>query len=194
MRYGVYRYRTFSEIIPTLDDFVKMYKGEHEEYPRANKYPQTLPASGDIYGADATTVYYLLLSRFSESPIASLSEEMFINKLFATIFEHGGVWKKKLEMQNKLLNLSDDEIIKGGKAFYNHANNPSTAPVNDSTQALPKIDDQNVTSYIKSKMEGYSILTELLDSNVTREFIDKFKPLFNTLVMPDYELHYIEEV
>ena len=186
MRYGTYRYRKFNEIFTELGVFLDLWT--------ESSYPKILPSANNEYGADITTIYYMLLARYANSPIASCDETQFVNRLFLTIFQYGPTWAKRLELQGKLRNLSDDELLKGGKAFYNHANNPSTAPVNDSTEALPKIDDQNVTSYLKSKMEGYSILASLLETDVTKEFLDKFEVLFNPLVMPDYELHYIEEV
>lgn len=185
MRYGVYRYRTFSEIFTELGVFLDIWT--------ESSYPKIIPEADNEYGADMTTIYYMLLARFANSPIASCDETQFVNRLFLTIFQYAPTWAKRLELQGKLRSLSEDELLKGGKAFYNHALNPSTAPVNDSTEALPKIDDQNVTSYIKSKMEGYSILASLLETDVTKEFLDRFEVLFNPLVMPDFEVCYCEE-
>ena len=185
MRYGVYRYRTFSEIFTEVGVFLDIWT--------ESSYPKIIPEADNEYGADMTTIYYMLLARYANSPIASCDETQFVNRLFLTIFQYAPTWSKRLELQGKLRSLSDDELLKGGKAFYNHANNPSTAPVNDSTEALPKIDDQNVTSYLKSKMEGYSILASLLETDVTKEFLDRFEVLFNPLVMPDYEVCYCEE-
>lgn len=185
MRYGIYRYRTFSEIFTELGVFLDLWT--------ESKYPKILPEADSEYGADMTTIYYMLLARYANSPIASCDETQFVNRLFLTVFQYGPTWAKRLELQGKLRSLSEPELLKGGQAFYNHANNPSTAPVNDSTEALPKIDSQNVTSYVKSKMEGYSILASLLETDVTKEFLDKFEVLFNPLVMPDFEICYCEE-
>lgn len=185
MRYGIYRYRTFSEIFTELGVFLDIWT--------ESSYPKIIPESDNEYGADITTIYYMLLARYANSPIASCDETQFVNRLFLTIFQYAPTWAKRLELQAKLRGLSEDELLKGGKAFYNHANNPSTSPVNDSTEALRKIDDQNVTSYIKSKMEGYSILASLLETDVTKEFLDRFEILFNPLVMPDSEVLYCGE-
>lgn len=185
MRYGTYNYRTYSEIFNTVGDFLEVWE--------ANPMPKVLPAAGSEYGADMTTLYYMLYARYANSPISSCDEQQFVMKLFLTVFEYAPEWAKKLEMQAKLRALSDDELIKGGKAIYNHANNPSTAPVNDSTEALKKIDDQNITSYLKSKIEGYSVLTTLLESDQTKVFLDKFERLFNPIVLPNHEVHYITE-
>lgn len=186
MRYGTYRYRTYSEIFSTLEDFLEVWD--------TSPMPKVLERSGDEFGADMTTLYYMLYARYAGSPIASSSEEQFVLKLFMTISQYGGEWKKKLELQGKLRALTDDELAKGSLAYYNHALNPSTAPINDSTEALPKIDSQNVTAYKKTKMEAISEQWSLLNSDQTKLFLDKFESLFNPLAMPDYDLHYIEEV
>lgn len=185
MRYGTYRFRTFSEIFTEKAVFLELWNEA--------EYPKLLPEAENEYGADITTLYYMLLARYANSPIAYLDETQFVNDLFSIVFQYGPGWAKKLEVQSKLRALTDADLIKGGKAFYNHALNPSTAPVNDSTEALPKIDSQNVTSYVKTAMEGYSNLVALLDDDVTREFLDRFERLFNPWVMPEYSVCYCEE-
>lgn len=186
MRYGTFRYRKFNEIFTNVNDFIEVYNDSN--------IPKVLPVEGSEYGADVTTLYYMLYARYANSPIASSDETQFVARLLLTIFQYAPTWSKRLELQNKLRNLTDEDLLKGGKAFYNHALNPSTAPVNDTTEALPKIDDQSVTSYLKSKMEGYSILASLLETDVTREFLDQFEVLFNPLVMPDNPICYCNEV
>lgn len=185
MRYGTFRYRTFSQIMPSKEDFLSLWN--------ESAYPKVLEESGNEYGADMTTIYYMLLSRYAHSPIASLDETQFVNKMFLLIFQHGKTLARKLEVQAKLKALTEEQLVKGGKAFYNHAMNPSTAPVTDTIEALGKIDSQNVTSYVKSVMEGYEQLLALIDDSVVDEFLSRFEVLFNPLVMPDYDLHYIVE-
>lgn len=185
MRYGTYRYRTYSEIFDTVDTFLELWD--------VSPMPKVLERAGSEYGADMTTLYYMLLARYSNSPIAAGDESRFVNQLFLTVFQYGPEWAKKLEIQGKLRALTEDEITKGSMAYYNHALNPSTAPLNDATEALPKIDSQNVTAYKKTKMESYNELWSLLDSDVTRLFLDKFERLFNPIVMPDYDAVYITE-
>ena len=43
-------------------------------------------------------------------------------------------------------------------------------------------------------MEGYAQLLSLLETDVTGEFIDKFKKLFIVVTAPDYPLYYTTEV
>lgn len=185
MRYGVYRYRKFNEIFETVDDFLELYND--------NGMPKILPVANNQYGGDITTIYHMLLARYGNSPIASSDESQFVNALFLRIFQYAPAWAKKLEVQGRLRALTEEELKAGGKAIYNHAENPSTGPVATSTQTLNKIDSQNVTSYLKTTMEGYAVLTDLLRTDVTEAFLDRFSSLFNPFAMPDAEVLYCEE-
>lgn len=180
MRYGIYDYRTYSEILPTVDDYLELWA--------VNRLPKVMTES------EMTTIYFMLLARYANSPIASCDEGQFINQLFLTIFEYAPTWSKKLEIQNRLRELTAEEIKQGGKAVSNHAYNPSTAPIASSTEALPKIDQQNFTSYLKSEMEGMAVLAALLDQDITNDFLDKFGKLFNPWALPNNSAYYCSEV
>ena len=109
---------------------------------------------------------------------------------------YGPTWEKNLEIQAKLRGLSleaESEIYKGGKAIYNHSYNPSTAPSTETLEELPTVNEQNVTGYKKSVLDGLEMLSSLLERDVTKEFIDKFKRLFMIIVAPDYPLLYKTE-
>jgi hypothetical protein len=94
------------------------------------------------------------------------------------------IWKKKSEIQAKIreLNLDDEEILKGTKMIYNHSNNPSTFPSTSSLDELPTIDDQNTATRKYGKLDAYARLYELIDRDITKEFIDKFRKLFIIIV------------
>lgn len=106
---------------------------------------------------------------------------------------YGPTWAKRLDIQEKLRNLSEDEIKKGSRAVYNHAYNPGTAPSTATLTELTFIDNQNTTNYVRSTIEGYAALTDLLETDVTKEFIDKFKKLFLLIVQPEEKLLYGSE-
>ena len=173
--YGNYRTRRFAEIFPDANKFV----GEVNASELA-----ILPDK------DLRVLYYLLYARQGNSPIANADENQFKYKLYSLIFTNGPTWSKRLEIQEKLRGLSEEEILIGGKAIYNHANNPSTAPSTATLEELTAIDSQNTTNYRKSKLEGYSILLSLLDSDVTTDFLRKFDKLFIQVVQPDEPLYY----
>jgi hypothetical protein len=177
--YGNFRTRSFADIYTDLAAFKTDYT--------TNGIPETLSET------NLTTIYYLLYARYGNSSIASSDETQFKYKLFSTIFMYGPAWQKRLEIQKKLLELSDDEIVKGTTAIYNTALNPSQSPSTQSLEELNYINSQNTTKYKKSKIEGYATLYSLIETDVTEEFIDKFKKLFITIVEPELPLWYITE-
>ena len=176
--YGDYRTRTFSEIYPDLNEFIADY----------NKiFPNTMNES------DLVSLYYLLMSRYMNSHIINSDENQFKIKLTSVIFSYGPTWAKRLEIQSKLRNLSESDLITGSKAIHNHSYNPSTAPSTSSTEELLTIDDQNTTTYKKSKLEAYALLWQILNNDVTSAFVNKFSKLFIQIAQPDYPLWYEEK-
>lgn len=172
--YGNFRTRTFCEIFPDLETF----KAEYQATPLVS-----------IDNVDQ--LYYLLYARYGNSNIASSDENQFKYKLWSTIFMYGPTWEKRLEVQQKLRALTDDEIRAGGNAVHNTALNPGTTPPAD--EVLSYINQQNTTKYKKSMLEGYATLLTLLETDVTEDFISKFKKLFLTVVNPELPLWYITE-
>lgn len=134
---------------------------------------------------NAKTLYYLLYANYGNSTLSNSDTNQFKYKMWGIIFQYGGTWEKRLEIQKKLRELStddDSEIYKGGKAIYNSALNPETEPSTNSLEELSYINSQNTTLYKKSKLEGLSLLNELLETDVTKEFINKFRDLFIKII------------
>lgn len=178
--YGNYRNRKFTDIWDNVEAF-------YEDYSSSG-----IPAT--IQEQSARTLYYLLYARYGNSTIASSDENQFKYKLFSTIYMYGPTWEKRLEIQEKVRALNLDEIMDGGKAIYNTAFNPNQAPTTDSLDELKYINQQNTTKYKKSKVDAYSILANLLETDVTEEFIEKFKKLFLIVVSPELPLWYITKL
>lgn len=176
--YGSYRQRTFSEIFPSVDKFIDEFMAS--------------PFSSAINDSSRRILYYMLYANYGNSPISNSDENQFKYRVWSTIYMYGPTWEKRLEIQDKLRKLSEDELLKGGKAIYNHAFNPGTAPTTSDLEELDYINDQNTTNYKKSKLEGYAILMELLKTDVSRDFINKFKPMFLKFVQPEYPLWYVD--
>lgn len=174
--YGNFRTRTFADIFTEFETF-------KEDYTNCG-IPVTLNDT------NLTTLYYLLYARYGNSNIASSDETQFKYKVFSTIFMYGPAWQKRLDIQQKLVDLSDEEMVKGTTAIHNSALNPSTSPSTQSLEELNYINSQNTTKYKKSKIEGYATLYALIETDVTEEFIGKFKKLFITIVEPELPLWY----
>lgn len=178
--YGNYRTRKFSDIWPSLDAFLKDYQ--------ESAIPQKLKT------ADATTLYYLLYARYGNSSIANSDENQFKYKVFSTIYIGGATWAKKQEIQDKLREMTEDEILAGSKAINNHAYNPQTAPTTDTVEELDYINEQNTTKYKKSKLDGYAMLWAILNDGVTEKFLREFRYHFLVVVEPQLPLWYVTNI
>lgn len=188
--YGNYRERKFSQIWETVDAFTADWN--ESQIPKL------------ISDETAKTLYYLLYARYGNSTIASSDETQFKYKVFSTIFMYGPTWEKRLEIQQSVRDLDLDSLMDGGKAVYNQALNPGQAVAGGQGAAqgegtntldeLTYINQQNTARYKKSKVEAYTILTNLLETDVTEEFIGRFKKLFLTVVQPEVPLWYVTDV
>ena len=177
--YGNFRTRTFDEIWDNVNDFLDDY------------HNNGIPAI--VTDENVNTLFYLLYSKFGNSHIASSDENRFKYALFRIIWEFGPAWEKKLNLQSKLRSLTEDQLIEGSKQIYNNASNPSTQPGTFTDEELKYINNQNVAKSKKGRLEAYSLLLELLEDDVTEQFLSKFNKLFLTIVIPDYPLWYVDE-
>lgn len=178
--YGNFVNRTFADIFPTAEQFVNEYNSS-ALCPENNKI------------SNPELLYYLLYARYGNSTIASFDENQFKYKVFSTIFMYGPSWEKRLEVQNILRGLGEEDIIKGSKRINNVSYNPSVAPTTDTLEELPTINQQFTDGWKKSKVEGYGMLLSLIKTDVTEEFIGKFKKLFIVVVQPNLPLWYETE-
>lgn len=194
--YGNYRNRNFNDIYPEVDKFEQDYK----EF-------NTGILDNSISSDAIRTVWLLLSARYGNSTVASENEYQFKLKLFTTIFMYGPTWEKRIEIQKAVRGLINadgtisDELRQGGKAIYNTALNPAQPVIGgkgnatgegmNTLEELTYINSQNTTNYKKSLPESYSILVSLLETDVTAQFLDKFKKLFLTMVSPELPLWYI---
>lgn len=172
---NMYDTKTFTEIYENVNDFI--YDYNNIGLPKI------------ISVENCSTLYYLLYAKFGNSPIANYDENQFKFKLFGIIWQYGPTWEKRLEIQAKIRGIKDEELVIGSKAIYNHAFNPGEiasegASATTKQPELQYINDQNVTNYEKSKMDAYMQLWDLLDTDVTSEFINRFAKLFKQFVRP----------
>lgn len=177
--YGGFRTRKFTDIYTSADAFKEDLK--------------TCGMSIELSDRSLVNLYYLLYSRYGNSHIASIDETQFKYGLYSVVFMYGPSWEKRLEIQTKLRGLTEEELLAGGKAIYNHSYNPSTTPSTDTLEELTTINDQNTTKYKKSKLDGYGALMQLLETDVTAYFLERFKKLFIQVLAPDYPLLYATE-
>ena len=153
----------------------------------------TVKAGTKLSDTSITILFGLLYSKYGNSPLANSDVNQFKFKVFGIMFQYGPSWEKKLEIQEKLRALSDEDIAKGSKAIYNTALNPSSQPSTQSLEELQYINSQNTTNYKKSKMDAFTQLWGLIDTDVTGEFINRFKVCFKQFVRPEKPLLYVTD-
>lgn len=174
--YGTYRTSSFIEEFPTADDFLDFYKNN-------GGFPTTISDDG------AKTLYYLLYARYGEDHIAMSSYNRFKYAVMAIIFQYGPTWEKRLEIQDNLRKLSIDDLQTGTLSVTNLAKNPGNKLATDD-ELIKNVNDQSRTKYKKSKLDAYGQLYALLETDVTEEFLGKFKKLFNKFASPTDLLEY----
>lgn len=184
--FGNFRTRTFAEIFT------------EEDRNSVEVFVETVKNSGipqELTNESLNTLFYLLYARFGNSHIASFDENQFIYKMTSVIFMYGPTWEKRLEIQKSLRNLQEADLLKGAQAIYNTANAPGTeiAGLVDEEGKLDYLSGQNTTQHRKSKMEAYAVLASLLETDVTKQFIDRFANLFLKIVEPYSPLWYVTE-
>lgn len=138
------------------------------------------------------TTFYLLYARYGNNPLANSDINQFKMMIFSNIYAYGPTWEKKQAIQKTIRALTETDLLTGAKQIYNHALNPSSAPSTSALTELEYINDQNTANYQKSKMEAYSILWNILNSEATRDYIDKFKNCFSMFVDKMRSVFYID--
>ena len=182
-----YSTMSFSDVYPNYDVFLEGINYEGDTIIGYNTIPE-FKILTDVN--NLKTIYYLLMGRYGNSPIANNDVNQFSIKLFSTIFQYGPSWEKRLDIQNKLRSLTEEELLTGAKAIYNHALNPSTEPTTNTLNELEYINDQNVSKYVKAKPTAYLELWEILKDDVTERFLRKFQHLFLQIARPTRNIYY----
>lgn len=181
--YGSYRTRTFNEI---FEGNYEVFQDKLEEISNDNMTT--------LLKNKVQLVYILLASRYGNSHIANSDENQFILQVYSKLFQFAPTWLKRLEIQESLRNLSIDELRQGSKAIYNSALNPDQPPSTGALEELTRIASQNTTNYKRSTLEAYAQLVDLLETDITEDFLRHFKKLFIQITAPDYPLLYKTEV
>lgn len=174
--YGNYRQVKFTDVWGDVDTFLSDYMSSGIQ--------------SSISQDSAKTLYYLLYSRFGNDTISSSDTNRFKYDVWGTIFSYGPTWEKRLEIQKKLRDLTDDDLFTGATQIYNHSYNPGTAPATSYLDELPAINEQNTNKHKKDKLSAYAMLMSLLETDVTQQLLDKFQKLFLIIVQPEIPLWY----
>lgn len=170
--------RRFCDIFPDVETFVNEYR-DSELYGEAVGNTLEHPE----------IVYYLLYARYGNSTIASFDENQFKYGVYSTMFMYGPTWEKRLEIQSRVRELTEEEIKSGSRRINNLSLNPSDL-VENPEAPLATINQQTFNKWERGPLDGYSNLLMLIDTDVTEEFISKFKKLFIKVVSMKRQLPY----
>lgn len=162
--------KIFTEIFESQETFL-------EEWKSCGLYKSSL-----LKETSVKWLYCMLYAKYGNSAIANWDINQFKYKVYSIMFQYGPTWEKRLDIQERLRSLKEEELLKGSKAIYNQALNPSTEPTTSTLEEITTINAQNTTNFKKSVMEGYELLLGLLETDVSEEFLRRFKPLFATFV------------
>lgn len=172
--------RTFGEVYNNVDDFYNDY------------ISMGIPTT--ISETNCNTLFYLLYAKYGSSHFANENEVQAKLKIFSTIFKYGPTWEKKLEIQAEIRDLDLDDLREGSKQITNHANNPNTAPSTSALEELEFIDEQHQVNYKRNKIDAYGSLWTMLVTDVTEEFLNRFRSIFAFVTIEEDNYLYIEEV
>ena len=99
-----------------------------------------------------------------------------------------------MDVQEKLRELSDEELFTGQTTINNHSYNPSTAPATSTLDELTTINEQVTQKGKRDKLTAYMELSRALWTDVTEQFLDKFQKLFLIILQPELPLWYATPV
>ena len=184
-KYGNYRTSTFADIFPDADKFFS-------EYTQSILFTADTGDENKIPSNYVRILWGLLYARYGNSSIASSDPNRFKYQLWSIIYSAGPAWVKKLELQAKLRGLTDEELAKGSKTINNMGYHDGTAPSTDTIEEIQAISQQNQIINVRSKLDGYSLLYDMLNEDVTSSFLSRFKKLFLQVVAPERPLWYEE--
>ena len=179
----MYNTKKFNEIFPDAASFKDNY----------DTFQATAGLTNILDDTDVAITWQLLTAKYGSNPIANWSEDQFKIKVWQIMFQYGPTWVKRNDIQGELRALTADQIKAGEFNIYNTALNPATAPSDNDTTELNYINQQNTSRRQKSVLGAYNELMLLLDTDVTAEYIDRFKKLFMVVVDPTNTFIYTTE-
>lgn len=191
--YGSSRTRSFADIFPTFESFQNAWNNTTFS-KQAVALTQGIPELGA--SSTGTTnlklIWELLISEYANSTIATSDESRFTLQCMGLVFQYAPAWIKRLEIQHALheMDINSEDFLRGSIQLHNMSLNPSEDPATDTLTALSTINQQNATVQKRDKFKALAILEELLKTNVTAQFLDRFKPLFRYFVSAQRPLLY----
>lgn len=162
------QFLSFDEVWESADAFIAAY------------HNQSLPK--ELSDDSIRTLFYLLYGRYGSDHIIGTNLRQWEYRFWGMVFQYGPAWERRLEVQKRVRELSEEDLRAGDLSINNLAYNPGTAPQTTSDEIIKGIAQQNAGVKKRSILGGYSLLETLLASDVSEEFLDHFKELFKPLL------------
>lgn len=172
--FGLNSTEIFSNIFPTYTDFQAAY----------NELPDDMKVCTKL-----EMLYTLLIARYANSTISGLDLDQWKLRLFTVVYTNAPYWEKTIEIMKDIRSMNLDDIVTGTKTMTNVAMNPGDE-ISDMDAEISTINQQNTVKFTKDKTKAYYEYLMLLGKDYTEEFLDKFKPLFISIVNPQFGLWY----
>lgn len=161
---------TFTEVWENYEDFLSDIEGPFTFF--------------DVLSPeDYQIIYYLLYAKYGDRETLQDDLTRWKTKLFSIIYQYGPAWKKEVNIQKSLLELTDTEIQQGSKQIYNRSQAPGEVIDVTNDALIDTVNEQNTSTNQRGKLEGYSALLSLIDTDITNKFIKRFDYLFNPILM-----------
>lgn len=162
----------------------------------SSEYLTEFPSTGVLKLPDSfnwQVFYYLCVGRWGNTEIIVQDSGLarWKARFFSLVFQFGPNWAKQLEIQSKLRDLSEEELMRGGLMVSTNALNPAEKPSGTFDGLdMPKVEtiQQQATSQSRrSKLDAYAALSSLLRTDVTESFLIRFDSLFKSIYNNDWE-------
>lgn len=144
----------------------------------------------DIPDDNIKIAYYLILSRYGDTPIAGYKDETrWKIKFFSVLYSYGVEWYQKTLIQQEIASMTTAELQEGSKSIFNTALNPNSAPSDASLEELEYINSQNTENRKRSKADALTLKWQLLSSDLNDWLIDRFRNLFSRFIATDVPVY-----
>lgn len=177
----IYNTMLFSEVFKDEAEFVNGWK-------ECKLYDESIAKDNEL-----SRIYYLLYAEYGNNAITGHDINQWKYRLWSDIRSYTPTFLEKERIQKNIRKLTDEQIKIGTKAINNSAKSPAVANTTTSMNEIQYIDAQTVTNYKKSMIEAYSDKLVMLNDHLEKDYVDKFRRLFLSIVYNQNPLLYIEE-
>lgn len=166
---------------------VFLTKTFYEQYPNADKFVEMWNASPFNIEAmsqqEIENLYYQLVSEYMMSHFAFIEPLQIDLQVAKTIYNYYPNLQKKLQLQQQIIQMTDQDLQDGNIAINSSMSNPDTDEISPSDASLPYTSQKSLQTRKYSKPDRYTRQYNLLVDGLYDVFIKRFKPLFITLIV-----------